>query len=321
MAIVTMADAVAGAIASSAEYNKVTANIRDLDDRLGTVVAGSNVQTRLTALESLTTNTATNGGHGNVQLSTRLGTGVTTASTATAQFTAVTGRATALETLTTDTATNGGHGNVRLSDRLGTGVGTGSNVTTGSATSQLTDLRSRTTAVETTVNAAVSGNAALNTRVTSLEGSVGTFPLVEATRATDQTGLAASTFTAISWSGVVNSRNTGGTMWTAGNPTRLVIPASQGGLYEVSAIIVWANTGTSGSLRQVSMRKNGGTLIRVAGALTHNAAFFTECSFSQHVELAAGDYLEIMGWHNDGSAQAIKATDGTPNVTLRKVAA
>jgi hypothetical protein len=320
MAIVAMADAVAGAVASSTEYNKLIDNIQDLDARLGAVVSGSSAQTRLTALESLTTNTATNGGHGNVQLSTRLGTGVTTASTATAQFTSIAGRATALETLTTDTATNGGHGNVRLSDRFGTGVGTGSNVTTGSATSQLTDLRSRATALEGVTTHVSTGNSALGTRVTALESAGGTSALVEVTRATDQTGLAGSTFTAISWSGVVNSRNTGGTMWTAGNPTRLVVPAGQGGLYEVSAIIVWANTGTTGSLRQVSLRKNGSVTIRVAGALTHNASFFTECSFCQFVELAAGDYLEIMGWHSDGSAQTVKATDGTPNAVLRKVA-
>lgn len=53
------------------------------------------------------------------------------------------------EALTTNTTTNGGQGNARLADRLGTGVGTGSNVTTGSATSQLTDVRARLVTLET----------------------------------------------------------------------------------------------------------------------------------------------------------------------------
>lgn len=55
-----------------------------------------------------------------------------------------------LETRTLDTVTTGGIGNQRLADRLGIGVGTGSNVLTGSASSQLTDIRSRLTAVEAT---------------------------------------------------------------------------------------------------------------------------------------------------------------------------
>lgn len=75
-----------------------------------------------------------------------------------------------VETRTTDTTTNGGHGNVRLSDRLGTGVGTGSNVTTGSATSQLTDLRTRVTTVESAVGTAIKG---VQYRLTG-----GTLPLV-----------------------------------------------------------------------------------------------------------------------------------------------
>lgn len=103
MAIVAMADAVFGEPASSAEYNKLIDNIIDLDARLGAVVSGSPVNTRLNTLE----------------------------------------------TRTTDTVTTGGIGNQRLADRFGTGVGTGANVTTGSATSQLTDVRSRLVTLET----------------------------------------------------------------------------------------------------------------------------------------------------------------------------
>lgn len=96
MAIVSMADASAGAIALSAEYNKVTANIRDLDARLGPVVSASsaatrlgNLETRATSLESLTTNTSGNVGIGNQRLSDRLGSDVTTANTAAAQLAAL----------------------------------------------------------------------------------------------------------------------------------------------------------------------------------------------------------------------------------------
>lgn len=117
-----------GNIAQSARYNQLVDNVDDLD-------------TRLDVTEALTTNTSGAVGTGNQRLSDRLGAGVTNANTASSQLSA-------LQTLTTDTATNGGQGNARLADRFGTGVGTGANVVTGSASSQLTDLRSRATALE-----------------------------------------------------------------------------------------------------------------------------------------------------------------------------
>lgn len=138
-----------GNIAQSARYNQLVANVDDLD-------------TRLDVTEALTTNTSGTVGTGNQRLSDRLGAGVTNANTASSQLSA-------LQTLTTDTATNGGQGNARLADRFGTGVGTGANVTTGSATSQLTDLRSRATALEGVTQHATSGNSALSTRVTTAQ--------------------------------------------------------------------------------------------------------------------------------------------------------
>ncbi|MBK1788800.1 hypothetical protein [Prauserella cavernicola] len=57
-------------------------------------------------------------------------------------------RVSALESRTTNTSTSGGIGNQRLADRLGTAVGTGTNVLTGSASSQLADLRARVALLE-----------------------------------------------------------------------------------------------------------------------------------------------------------------------------
>lgn len=123
MAIVAMTNAVPGAVASSTEYNKLISNIVDIDARLGGVVSANPANTRLGALE----------------------------------------------TLTTDTSTNGGQGNAQLANRLGTGVGTTTNVTTGTATAQLTDLRSRVSTVETRTLDATTGNTALGTRVTTAQ--------------------------------------------------------------------------------------------------------------------------------------------------------
>jgi hypothetical protein len=124
MAYGNMTPATVGGVASSAANNQIITNVEDLD-------------TRLDVVEARTVNTSGDVGTGNQRLSDRLGSGVTTAATA--------------------------------SDRFGTGVGIGSNVTTGSATSQLTDLRTRVTATETANNHASTGHTALGTRVTALE--------------------------------------------------------------------------------------------------------------------------------------------------------
>ena len=196
MAIVSMTDAVPGAIASSAEYNKLIDNIQDLDARLGPVVSGSSASVRLAALEALTTNTSGAVGIGNQRLSDRLGSGVTNASTATAQLTA-------LQTLTTDTATNGGQGNSRLADRFGTGVGTGTNVTTGSATSQLTEIRARLGAGQTS-------SPSVDTRLTALEsaGGVGIVYTKRSPTAAVTIGTANS-WTAMPFGSTIQGANTG----------------------------------------------------------------------------------------------------------------
>jgi hypothetical protein len=142
MAIVSMAPAVSGAIASSAEYNKHIANIIDLDSRVTSSAA--NVTT-------LTTNQGTRGAQGPIYTElTNVKARVTTLETNMGTWAGGTAisRIVALETLTTDTATNGGQGNAQLANRLGTGVGTGSNVITGSASAQLADLRSRVGVLE-----------------------------------------------------------------------------------------------------------------------------------------------------------------------------
>jgi hypothetical protein len=78
-----------------------------------------------------------------------------------------------VESRTTNTSGDVGIGNQRLSDRLGSGVSNTSNVTTGTASAQLTDIRSRLTVVESTTTNGTSGNSALNTRVTNLESAAG----------------------------------------------------------------------------------------------------------------------------------------------------
>jgi hypothetical protein len=292
MAIVAMSNAVAGQIASSAEYNKLISNITDLDLRLGPVTSTPNAAVRLSSLE----------------------------------------------TLTTDTATNGGQGNAQLASRLGTGVGTTTNVTTGTATAQLTDLRSRTATVETRTTDASTGNTALGSRVTTLEtrttdastgnvalgtrvatleaGSSAT-ALVRVIRSTNQT-IGNSAFTAVSWSSAPRNVNT---LWAVGNPTRLTVPTGQGGLYFLQGGFIFAVNATGA--RQILVRLNGDSVNGYRRSSNTNAvagSFFTEVAFSTYLELVAGDYVEVMAWQNSGGNLDLVAQDGSPSFVMRRVA-
>lgn len=128
-----------GHVVSAAEWNQLATNSNDADTRLDTV-------------EARTTDTSGTVGIGNQRLSDRLGSGITTASTATAQLATITtntstntsaiatintnlgtwsggtaiSRIAALESTTTNTSGNVGIGNQRLSDRLGATITTAS---------------------------------------------------------------------------------------------------------------------------------------------------------------------------------------------------
>ncbi|WP_439377820.1 hypothetical protein [Amycolatopsis lexingtonensis] len=113
-----MADAVTKTVASSVEYNKVTANIRDLDARLGPVVSTATADSRISTLE---TNMGSRGVRDQVYAEIQNLRNVTLNSTS---------------------------GNVALSNMLGTGFGTTTDGTAGTATAQVGNLRSRVVALE-----------------------------------------------------------------------------------------------------------------------------------------------------------------------------
>ena len=69
MPIVSMTDAVSGQVASAAEYNKVTSNIRDLDTRVTSNT--TSVSTNTTSINTLNTRT-TDASTGNTALGTRV---------------------------------------------------------------------------------------------------------------------------------------------------------------------------------------------------------------------------------------------------------
>lgn len=132
-----------------------------------------------------------------------------------------------VEARTTNTSGDVGIGNQRLSDRLGSGVSTTSSVTTGTATAQLTDIRSRLTAVE-----AVAGSAV---KAVEYQLTGGTLPLV-GTDARVVWNTAVQTNAAITYNsgtGLFTAVNTG---WYAGTAT-----------FRVSELAAWYISFAKGS--------------------------------------------------------------------------
>lgn len=237
MAIVTMTDAVMDTVASSSEYNKVTANIRDLDARLGAVVSASTAHARLTALEARTTDTATS---------------------------------------------PGGIGNQRLADRFGASVGTTTNVTTGTATAQLTDIRSRLTAVEAIP---LGGDACYAYQTVAQAITTGTF----------------ITFGATAFD--IND------LWVSGSNTRITIKTD--GIYLVSGMVGYAAKAPSGNNRRLAqVFRNGSVVQGMTGGLPTQATGFGNVAAitpAAPLALSVGDYLQLSGYADDTPNSVVTA--------------
>jgi hypothetical protein len=271
----TMADAVAGNIASAADYNKHKNNILDLNTRTA-VIEAFNANTRLGALETLTGATGSTAA-GNAALSTRLGTGVTTASTATSQLTA-------LQTLTGATGLTAA-GNAALSSRLGTGVTTSS-----TATAQFTALDTRLDDAETDIAdlQAASGGAA---------------PFMHVQQVTSQTIAAAMTKLIFqsTGDGIVQQRD------VTYDFTNQYAVISIAGLYLVQYCVgMGTTTGTHN--RSAAVFKNGvgvpGSEMAYAQVSGNNAAI----NGSVIVRCAINDQIDLRGFNQSSTGTIVTGT-------------
>lgn len=100
----------------------------------------------------------------------------------------------------------------------------------------------------------------------------------------------------------------------ASSPAVITIPAGLGGWYQINALIVWA-ANTTGN-RGIRGLVNGSTVIggdtgdsaQIAGGLTGSV-------LADEVLLAAGDTLEIQGYHQAGAA--LNITGGSAGQSAR----
>lgn len=218
---------------------------------------------------------------------------------------------------TTNTSGTVGIGNQRLSDRLGASITTAS-----TAAAQIGANGTNITTLQGQVGAAPS-SPNLHSRVSTLEAASTVSPIVRATRlSAAAVNTAQNVYTYVPWTAAPRNPNT---MWAGGNPNRLTVPAGQGGLYYVNAMILIlpstvnaANTG-----KAIGIRINGaGTILRAGAPLIGVSGNYIEAVVQMHIELSASDYIEIGVWHNYATPSEITigSDAGAPWVVMRKVA-
>jgi hypothetical protein len=187
-----------------------------------------------------------------------------------------------LEARTTDTGTApGGIGNQQLANRFGTGVGTTTNVTTGTATAQLTDIRSRLTAAE-----GAGADACYVYQTVAQAVSTGTFII-----------FGAEAF---------DTNN----MWDSGGlTTRVTI--QKDGIYIVSGMVGYAAKAPAGNNRRLAqVFRNGAAVQGMTGGMpTQPTGFGNIAAITPTAALGlfVGDYLQLSGYADDTPNSVVTA--------------
>jgi len=99
------------------------------------------------------------------------------------------------------------------------------------------------------------------------------------------------------------------------NTGRLTVPASEGGLFQVTASVNLNHYSAGTKSCGLMLRKNaaasstGGTLIAYSMSMLSTNSFFVSASeLNTHVRLAAADYLELFVMQDSGAALVLKGS-------------
>ncbi len=121
------------------------------------------------------------------------------------------------------------------------------------------------------------------------------------------------TFTTITWD--TGDSNDHG-IWNAGNPTRLTVPAGEGGLYFGYAKISYA--ANSNGVRYIYLNKNGAGTNFLDNQNANGSGVPTYKSFSFLIPLLAGDYLTMQAYQDSGGSLNI-SSGGACAMTLCRI--
>lgn len=249
---------------TAGDWNDLAALANSVESVTNNVTTGNTaLGGRVTTLETRTTGLGTDSN--------------TTTGTASAQLTAVRSRLTTLETATT-------------------GLGSGSNVVTGTASAQLTDLRSRAAALETITSSGTTGNAALGSRVTTLEAGATAPPTCILIRSTNFVATAGAD-TILPWDSAEQNDSVGGNaMWASGDSTKITI--RQAGVYDIGCLWHSATNPTGVALASITKnsttQSNTATLAYDQKQLVSTFAGGMTLRPGCLVRLAAGDILRVL---------------------------
>lgn len=120
------------------------------------------------------------------------------------------------------------------------------------------------------------------------------------------TAVAHATWTAISPI-TSESFDVGGMHSTSANSSRITIPTGGAGVYQITACLEWASSG--GTVRGIQLRKNGSVNLTGNGLVPQLPGLAFGHTVTTLVKLAAGDYVEIMGYQDSGSASNINVAE------------
>ena len=93
---------------------------------------------------------------------------------------------------------------------------------------------------------------------------------------------------------------------TVTNTSRLTVPAGGAGLFAIGGCIEFAANSTG--RRGIQIRLNGTTVIVREETNNIGASNDHPCTIYTEYQLAAGDYVELMGYQNSGGSLNMLAT-------------
>lgn len=196
------------------------------------------------------------------------------------------------------------------------------------ASSHVSDL---TEVVQDIVGAMVTSNTETNITVTyddsdgtlDFVASAGAAPALLGARGVKSAAqsITNETITAVSFDGA-DTFDSNSIHDPATNNTRFTIPAASDGYYEIVASVTFASSTTG--LREIMLRKNGATYLKILEVPASSVAGKTSLSLSDVVPLVATDYVEICVYQTSGGALNVNGdAAGNPGVTtcaIRRVA-
>ena len=127
----------------------------------------------------------------------------------------------------------------------------------------------------------------------------------------DQTGVANGDFVAVNWTNA--TRTLTGLAWDSGTATRLTVSTGYGGLYLLVGTLAWDANATG--QRFVAIYVNGSLVMQCRPSYTL-ATVIPILQVTYLGALAAGDYVELRGYHDSGADRTYKASSTGAQVSL-----